>query len=276
MWNVPVNILAIVLVTTWAFGGCVYWSGVRGASGMPEGGFAGIELMFVHAPTWICLYGPAYVWAIVLFMDSDGTQGSSGAVSKEKSCAAGQGDGGSGPNWRAILAIIWASAVLGSQITSYVVREYEASVWTAAGARAISYGHHGYAGYIHFVGPRENWKVEVLRSSWAARVESVLFDPYAIDEDFAHLRDLPHLTSVQADGSPIGDAGVMHLSGHTSLASLSLSDTAISDRSIAEFNRMPSLTILDVRGTAITEEGLSKLRNPRLSVRSGRSPGRSP
>jgi serine/threonine protein kinase/Leucine-rich repeat (LRR) protein len=77
------------------------------------------------------------------------------------------------------------------------------------------------------------------------------------DDDLKRFAALP-LTSLTAHNTKIGDAGLAHLKGVTSLTWLSLADTNVTDKGLKELTGL-KLTGLTLDGTKVTGDGLAPL-----------------
>jgi hypothetical protein len=260
---------AMVLVAVWMLSSLSYWSGVSGAGGMPESGFGGIELIYVHIPTWLVLYLPSFVWFVVLAADALATHSAAADDTPPKEADVSARNSNIAGLWLAALAMFWAASVLVGQVAIVASREQETSVWESARAKVSRDPITKVVNSVRFSGSRKKWNVGVLRTSWASHVRRVSFSADAEDQDFAHLKDLPRLETVNAENSAIGDRGIEMLAGHPVLASLHLANTRITDQSVISFKQIPRLSTLDVRSTAMSPSAVQELKGVGISVESG-------
>ncbi len=79
------------------------------------------------------------------------------------------------------------------------------------------------------------------------------------NDDLAPLAQLPYVTRIKADDSPIGDAALAPMEGMKSLRELSLRGTKVTDAGIVHLQKLPSLTELDLERTRITDQGVADL-----------------
>jgi hypothetical protein len=80
-------------------------------------------------------------------------------------------------------------------------------------------------------------------------------------QGLASLRDCP-LTSLDLEGTNIGDEAIAEITRHTQLVSLDLSGTLITDAAIPELRRLSQLSLLNLSYTDVTDAAIAELRNP--------------
>jgi RNA polymerase sigma factor (sigma-70 family) len=87
------------------------------------------------------------------------------------------------------------------------------------------------------------------------------------DDDIARFKDLSKLNNLSLANTPIGDAGLKHLTGLKSLESLYLPNTKVGDAGLAHLKGMTGLVNLYLDETKVTDAGLEHLTGMRgLSV----------
>lgn len=80
-----------------------------------------------------------------------------------------------------------------------------------------------------------------------------------VDGELRHLSAMRSLRSLDLSGTRITDAGLVHLLGCVDLEVLSLWDTAVTDDGLALLGRLPNLRHLGLGNTAVTDAGLRHL-----------------
>lgn len=102
--------------------------------------------------------------------------------------------------------------------------------------------------------------------------------PQFKEEWLSNLAAFPRLSGLGLGGTALGDAGLRHLRGLTSLETLSLAQTKVTDEGLAELLKLKRLRRLDLRGTQVTAAGVAALRKylPDLEVDHGAASGNSP
>lgn len=81
------------------------------------------------------------------------------------------------------------------------------------------------------------------------------------DDQLVHLENLSALRLLDLSGTPVGDAGLVHLRRLDRLESLYLWNTRVSDEGLVSVGLMTSLRLLGLGGTAVTDAGLLHLRS---------------
>lgn len=70
---------------------------------------------------------------------------------------------------------------------------------------------------------------------------------------------MPAMVSLDASGTPVTDAGMVHLEGAAKLKMLRLSETGLTDAGLVHLKGMASLESLNLYGTAVTTDGVKSL-----------------
>ncbi len=83
------------------------------------------------------------------------------------------------------------------------------------------------------------------------------------DEDLRCLEELPRLKSLDVWWTPIGDAGVEHVSRIHTLKWLRLSHTRITDKSLGYLSHLKNLETLYMEGTSVSDAAVQKFRQRR-------------
>jgi hypothetical protein len=69
------------------------------------------------------------------------------------------------------------------------------------------------------------------------------------------------------DGTPVTDAGIVHLKGLPNLNHLTLSNTAISDKGLLQLEQLPKLKEVSIDGTRISYKVRAQLQEARPDLR---------
>ena len=94
---------------------------------------------------------------------------------------------------------------------------------------------------------------------WRPTIYVGLSNTKVADAALAELRALKQLRSLNLHGTGIGDAGLNHLAGQTSLQELFLGGTKITDKGLSTIGGLKALRTLNLSKTAIGDEGLKQL-----------------
>lgn len=101
--------------------------------------------------------------------------------------------------------------------------------------------------------------VRIRRDGATDALEIRLTGLGAIDDELAHLREVPGLQFLDLSGSQVTDAGMAHLAGLTTLQTLVLNHTRVTDQGLAELKELAGLRELALDKTSITDAGLEHL-----------------
>lgn len=83
------------------------------------------------------------------------------------------------------------------------------------------------------------------------------------DRELRFLSPLTGLQFLDLTGTPVTDAGLVHLLGLENLETISLWDTAVTDDGVRLLSRLPRLRQLGLGNTAVTDDGLRALQRCR-------------
>lgn len=268
-------------------------------SSTPEGGFAGIEFVFVILPTWTCFYAmaPGVLLALIVCGSPDGTKSHWAAE-------------------RFILVVpfvlLGVFGIVGQvrkqvhKIDKQAESDRFHAPWREVGAYASrARGYDGPVDYVRYdfvsgdrLQPlRELTHLKTLHlqdtavtdddlvniAHLATLEELTLAGTEITDQGLASLAKLTSLRELDCTGAPIIGTGLVHLKDLSNLTKLNLSKTKLTDDEIVDVSRLTSveevdlsytrlsdlglvhllgmteLQALDLRGTRITNEGLKVL-----------------
>jgi len=102
--------------------------------------------------------------------------------------------------------------------------------------------------------------VRIRRDEGAERLEISLSGTRLVDDELAHLRELPGLRVLVLTKSQVTDAGLAHLAGLTNLHTLVLSQTRVTDTGLAELKGLTGLRELALDEAPVTDTGLEYLQ----------------
>ncbi len=75
-----------------------------------------------------------------------------------------------------------------------------------------------------------------------------------------HMQNLPDMTELSLEGSPITSASMEHIAKLRGLTSLDVKDTRIDDTSVPYILKLPELTYLAISGSKISSDGRDRLQ----------------
>jgi hypothetical protein len=116
--------------------------------------------------------------------------------------------------------------------------------------------------------PDATWLRRLLGNDFFDEVNLVCYKKCCVpDANWKHLKELPHLRTLDLYGSNITQNGWNQLFGLEQLQSLDLGGTDVTDASLGHLQGMKHLTTLGLANTAITDAGLEHLEKmPQLQV----------